>query len=335
MRQNILKFWAKNEKWCAVGLLVIALLYPVIFPNGYLVNVAIMSSIYIMLSLSTNFITGYMGILNMGQAAFFGIGAYTAAIFATRLHFNFIFTFLFAMVVSAIFGILLGLPTLRLSGRYLSVVTMAFCEICRTLEINLKWLTRGPMGITAIPAPSLFGFSFDTKNKAAQFYFAIALVLLIIFCIVSITNSRIGRAINAIKDNEIAASAMGINPFYYKVMTFSVASVIAGTAGAFYAHYIGFIDPSSFSFDQSSLILSMTVIGGLGNVWGSILGAIALISLPEILRPLMEVRQILYGIVLVLMMLFRPQGVLGGFNLKHIRQRERHAKKMEEGARYV
>jgi len=328
MRQTILKFWATNEKWFAVGLLVLALLYPVVFPQGYLINVAIMSCVYIMLSLSTNFITGYMGILNMGQAAFFGIGAYTAAILATRLQLNFIFTFFFAMIVSAIFGILLGLPTLRLSGRYLAVVTMAFCEICRTLEINLKWLTRGPMGITGIPAPKLFGFELDTGNKSAQFYFAVILILLIIFCIVSITNSRVGRAINAIKDDEIAASAMGINTFFYKVLTFSVASVIAGTAGAFYAHFIGFIDPSSFSFDQSSLILSMTVIGGLGNVWGSILGAAALISLPEILRPLMEVRQILYGIVLVLMMLFRPQGVLGGFNLKHIRQREQHAKKI-------
>ena len=211
----------------------------------------------------------------------------------------------------------MGLPTLKLSGRYVAIVTMAFCEICRALETNLDWLTRGSRGIPGIPRISLFGYQFP---KWLQYYVILFLVVLTMFIINRIINSRVSRGILAVKDDDIAASAMGVNPFKYKVMTFGIATTFAGLAGAFYAHYIGFIDPSNFTFDQSTIIISMTVMGGLGNLMGSVLGAITLTVLPEVLRPLMDVRQIVYGVLLIIMMLVRPQGLLGGFNLKHIRQ---------------
>lgn len=317
--KKLLHAWAKYEKQVYLVLFVLAAVYPLIFTRAYLINVGTLCLIYVLLSLSLNVLTGYMGITGLGWAGFFGIGAYTAAILATRLEWNFVFTFLAASAMTALAGILIGLPTLKLSGRYVAIVTMAFCEICRALETNLDGLTRGSRGIPGIPKPSLFGFKFP---KQLQYYLILLLVILTMFIISRVINSRVGRGILAVKDDDIAAAAMGVNPFAYKVMTFGIAATFAGLAGAFYAHYIGFIDPSNFTFDQSTIIISMTIMGGLGNLMGSVLGAISLTILPEILRPLMDVRQIVYGVLLVIMMIVRPQGILGGFNLKHIRQQD-------------
>ncbi|MCI8506168.1 MAG: branched-chain amino acid ABC transporter permease [Lachnospiraceae bacterium] len=315
--KRLLHIWAKHEKHINAALLAVAVIYPLIFTRQYLINVGILCLVYVLLSLSLNVLTGYMGITGLGWAGFFGIGAYTAAILSTKAGWNFILTFLTAMVITGMFGLLIGMPTRKLSGRYVAIVTMAFCEICRALETNMDWLTRGSRGIPNIPRLELFGAKF---NKQAQYYLILFLVVLAIVVIGRIVNSRVGRGVLAVKDDDIAASAMGVNPFSYKVMTFGVAASLAGLAGAFYAHYIGFIDPSNFTFDQSTIIISMTIMGGLGNPMGSVLGAVTLTILPEILRPLMDVRQIVYGVMLIIMMIVRPQGVLGGFNLKHIRQ---------------
>ncbi len=317
MARKILQGWAKWEKYINAFLLLVAVVFPILFTRPYLINVGVMCLIYVLLSLSLNILTGYMGITGLGWAGFFGIGAYTAAILATRFQVNFLLTFLAAAVVSAIFGLIIGLPTLKLSGRYIAIVTMAFCEIMRTLEVNLDGLTRGSRGIPNIPKIGFGEFNF---SRTVQYYLILAIVVLTMIVITRLMNSRVGRGILSVKDDDIAASAMGVNPFRYKVMTFAIAAMFAGLAGAFYAHYIGFIDPTSFTFDQSTIIISMTIIGGLGNVMGSVLGAVTLTVLPEILRPLMDVRQIVYGVLMVITMLVRPMGVLGGFNLRHIRQ---------------
>ena len=315
--KRFLRGWAKNEKWVNLILLAIAVVYPLLFGRAYLINVGTLCLINVLVSLSLNVLTGYMGITGLGWAGFFGIGAYTAAILSTKLGWGFLATLLAGAVTTALCVILVGLPTLKLSGRYVAIVTMAFCEICRALETNMDWLTRGSRGIPNIPRISLFGFRFP---KWMQYYAILFLVILTMFIIHRIINSRLGRGILAVKDDDIAASAMGVDPFRYKVMTFAIATAFAGLAGAFYAHYIGFIDPSNFTFDQSTIFISMTIMGGLGNLMGSVLGGISLTVLPEILRPLMDVRQIVYGVLLIIMMLVRPQGILGGFNLKHIRQ---------------
>ena len=317
--KRLLHVWAKHEKYVNTVLFFAAVVYPLIFTRQYLVNVGILCLVYVLLSLSLNVLTGYMGITGLGWAGFFGIGAYTAAILSTKAGWNFILTFLAAMAVTGMFGLLIGMPTRKLSGRYVAIVTMAFCEICRALETNMDWLTRGSRGIPNIPRLELFGMKF---NKQAQYFLILFLVLVAVIVMGRIVNSRIGRGVLAVKDDDIAASAMGVNPFSYKVMIFGVAASLAGLAGAFYAHYIGFIDPSNFTFDQSTIIISMTIMGGLGNPMGSVLGAVTLTVLPEILRPLMDVRQIVYGVMLIIMMIVRPQGILGGFNLKHIRQQD-------------
>lgn len=310
--------WAIHERIVTLAILGVALVFPLVIKNPYIVNIGVLVGIYVILSMSLNLITGYMGIVTLGHAAFFGIGAYTSALLSLNFGLNFLVTSLAAAAVSAAFGLLLGLPTLRLSGKYLSIVTLSFCEIVRILEVNLKGLTRGPLGLPRIPAPEFFGLVLDEPWQ--QYYLVVLLCVLTFVCISRIMNSRVGRGITAIKNDPLAAEAMGVKCFQYKLMTFAVSAMFAGVGGAFYAHYMNYINPANFSFDQSTLILSMTIMGGLGNLFGSIFGAITLLAIPEILRPLMQWRQVIYGVLLVVMVMWRPKGLLGGINLKHIRE---------------
>ncbi len=316
---KILESWAKNSLVISIIALVLAILFPIFFNQQYLINIGINCLMYSVLSISLNLITGYMGITSLGHAGFLGVGAYTAAILSTRYGVGFIGTFIAGTVIAGIFGILLGIPTLRIKGRYLAIVTLGFCEIMRIIELNWMSLTRGPMGISGIPRMSIFKISL---NKPIQKYYVILILLIItIFVVKAIMNSRMGRAISAIRDDEIAANAMGINVIKYKIMCFGISSALAGLAGAYYAHYMGFIDPNAFTFDESILILSMTIMGGMASIPGSIFGASFLSILPEALRAVADYRQIVYGLLLAITMVVKPNGLLGGFNLKHIKQR--------------
>ena len=184
------------------------------------------------------------------RQAFFGVGAYTAAILSTRIGLTFIQTAILGTIVAAVFGILLGIPTLRIKGRYLAIVTLGFCEIMRIIELNWMSLTRGPQGISGIPKISAFGFV--CSKPIHKYYVALILLVITVLFIKAIMNSRMGRAISAIRDDETAADAMGINVFKYKLMVFAISSGLAGLIGAFYAHYMGFIDPNAFNFDPVS-----------------------------------------------------------------------------------
>ena len=316
---RIVVIWAKNSTILTVVALLMAIAFPIIFNKQYFITVGISCIYFSVLTLSLNLITGYMGITSLGHAAFFGVGAYTAAILSTRLGLGFIWNFIFASLFAAIFGVLLGIPTLRIKGRYLAIVTLGFCEVMRIIELNWMSLTRGPQGISGIPKMDLFGFIFS--KPIHKYYVALILLIFTIFIVKSIMNSRIGRAISAIRDDEIAADAMGINVFKYKIMVFSISSALAGLAGAYYAHFMGFIDPNAFNFDQSILILSMTIMGGMASIPGSIFGASVLCVLPEVLRSVADYRQIVYGLILAIMVVWKPSGILGGINLKHIKQR--------------
>ncbi|MDD5944609.1 MAG: branched-chain amino acid ABC transporter permease [Clostridia bacterium] len=316
---RIIEVWAKNSRLISLIFLILAILFPIVFNKQYYITIAINCLIFSILSLSLNLITGYMGITSLGHAAFFGVGAYTAAILSTRMGFGFIATAILGTVFAAVFGVLLGLPTLRIKGRYLAIVTLGFCEIMRIIELNWMSLTRGPQGISGIPKVSIFGL--QCVKPIQKYYVALVLLIITVLVIMAIMNSRMGRAISAIRDDETAADAMGINVFKYKIMVFSISSALAGLAGAFYAHYMGFIDPNAFNFDQSILILSMTIMGGMASIPGSIFGASVLSILPEVLRVVNDYRQIVYGLLLAIMVVWKPNGILGGFNLKHIKQR--------------
>lgn len=254
--------------------------------------------INIMLAVSLNLVTGFLGELSLGHAGFMSIGAYTASIVTTNLRdlpmfVSFILALVLAAVLSAILGVLIGVPVLRLRGDYLAIVTLAFGEIIKSI-INVLGITGGAKGLSKIPLYS------DYKNFTLVFIF----VILTIVFISNFVKSRDGRAITAIRDNDIAAESVGIKISKYKVEAFVLAAVFAGIAGALYAHNVGIIKPSTFDYNKSIEILVIVVLGGMGNIVGSIISAIVLTILPELLRGADEFRMLLYSVVLILMMIF-------------------------------
>ncbi|NLD17544.1 MAG: branched-chain amino acid ABC transporter permease [Tissierellia bacterium] len=319
MINSSLKFIAKNQKIILAIFLALCLTFPIFISNSYYLGMAILFFVYAILTLSLNLITGYVGITSLGQAAFFGLGAYTAAILSTRFQVDFIIGCICAILVAGIFGALLGLPTLRIKGRYLAIVTLGFSEIVRMVELNWMELTRGPQGISGIQGIKFFGTTFNSYK--AKYYVGVILLVLVLYFLNRILKSSHGRAITAIKDDELAAASMGVNVYRYKVLMFSFSAAIAGVAGAYYAHYMSFIDPNAFNFEQSILILSMAIFGGLGSLPGSIIGAFTLSLLPELLRFMADYRQIIYGFILVVTVIFRPSGLMGKVNFGQINQK--------------
>ncbi|MDY3617883.1 branched-chain amino acid ABC transporter permease [Agathobaculum sp.] len=318
MMNTIYALMAKKQKLIQLVLLAAAIVFPLAVKNPYAIRLAILSGIFVILSLSLNLLTGFAGQISLGHIAFYGIGAYTAAILSKNFGVNFILCMLAAMVTAGLFGFLLGLPTLKLGGYYLAIVTLGFSEIVRLVEINWMELTNGPLGINGIPKPALFGLKLSSPS--AYYFICLLLVVLTLVVIRNILNSRIGYALGTVRGDDNAAKFMGVNVFRYKILAFVISAAFAGLAGAFFAQYVTFIDPTSFASDQSTLILIMIIFGGIGSLPGSIIGAVVLTLVPELLRDLMEYRMLIYGVVLVFMMLVRPEGLLGKINFKHIRQ---------------
>ena len=323
------EFLLVHKKLLLCLTLALTVVFPFVFTSQYVIRIATIALMYVVLTLSLNLISGMMGQVSFGHSAFFGIGAYAAALTVTRTGLGAEVSFLAAILLAGVFGALLGLPVLRLKGYYFTIVTMVFCEIIRIVELNWMSVTRGPLGIMAIGKPSFFGF---TLRSQTQLYFLAVILVAVAYLVVhNIMNSRIGNAIMAIRDDELAASSMGINVFKYKVMVFVIASMLAGLAGAFYAQYTGYIDPTNFSSVKSNEMLLMVIFGGLGNAFGSFVGAIVLTIIPELLRGLSIYRQLIYGGLLVLLMMVRPQGLFGSVNFKYLGQRMGMGAKEQKG----
>lgn len=291
---------------CAVVLLGL----PYIGLNQYIMRIIIMIGIYSMLALGLNILTGYTGQVSLGHAGFYAIGAYTASLLSLKLGANFIVAAIAGAAMSSFCGLLLGLPTLRLKGTYLSIVTLGFGEIVKMILMNWDKVTNGTLGLRNIPRPSLFGVKLTLANNGIYYMMLVLVALVTLVCIL-IVKSKIGRAFMSIKEDELAATMMGIKTTRYKVLAFVISAFITGLAGAFYASMIGFIEPNSFTFDTSTLIISIVILGGMGTIRGMFLGSAILIAFPEVSRFMMDYRFVVYGIVLVLMMRFRPQGALG------------------------
>lgn len=313
-RENIVKSKISNMnkiKPFIMGAMIIALfLVPVINSNSYYLNIINKVLIYIIMALGLNILVGYTGLVSLGQAGFVAIGAYTTTILTTRLDMNFFLATFIALIVAAIFGVLLGLPTLRLAGPYLTIVTLGFGEIIRTIIIIWAPVTNGPLGIRNIPRPELFGTELTMSNGGLYLLTLVVMLLVVLFCH-QLYKSKTGRAMRAIKQDHTASVMMGINTTYYKTLSFVLAAIISALVGSIYATQLGYIDQNTFTFDMSTMILSIVILGGMGTIRGVILGAIVLVVTPELSRALMDYRFVLYGLVLVLMMRFRPQGLLG------------------------
>jgi branched-chain amino acid transport system permease protein len=293
--------------------LALALLVPGLTRSPYVLHVATLCTLYVVLTLSLNLITGFCGQFSLGHAGFYGIGAYTAALLAVHYDSPFVLNLAAAALLAGGSGFLIGLPTLRLGGIYLAMATLGFGEIIYLVLLNWLALTRGPLGIPAIPGPSLLGL--DLGTPARQYYVGLTLAGSTALVVARLVNSRFGEAIQAIREDEIAAEAMGVPTTRLKVLTFTLSAAIAGVAGAFFAHYTSFISPSSFTLVESILVLSILVFGGMGSVEGSIAGAVLLTVAPELFRFLAEYRMVTYGAILLGLIVLRPQGLLGGLHL--------------------
>jgi branched-chain amino acid transport system permease protein len=288
---------------------------------GYFFNILIMGGLFSILSVSLNIACGYAGILSLAHAAFYGIGAYTVGLLTVKAGMPFWPAFLLGGVFSAFLGLLIGIPTLRLKGDYLLIATLGFGEIFRNSLINWDSLTEGPRGITSIPTAGLFGFQFTTDQT-----FLLLLLTVIVLCAVSsylVKNSPMGQVLFAISEDEDGVSALGRNTTYFKVVTMALSAFWAGIAGGLYASYVGYISPNLFTINESILIFTMVLLGGLRSIGGSILGAFVLVALPEVMRFIglpntiaAVVRQMIYGGLLIVIMYFRPQGLLGTLRLR-------------------
>lgn len=300
-----------NKKIVYPLLAVLILVLPYISPSQYILRIVTMIGVYTILSLSLGLVTGYAGQVSLGHAAFYAIGAYVSALVSINFNLNFFITAPIAAVAAGLCGLLLGLPTRRLSGTYLAITTMGFCEVVRMVLLNWQSVTNGPLGVQKIPKPSFFGIQLSLANSGL-YYLMLVLLVITTVATVAIIRSKMGRALMAIREDELAATMMGIKTTVYKVVAFIISAFFSGLAGAFYAHMIRFIDPNTFTFDTSIMILSIVILGGMGTISGMFLGSGILVSFPEVLRFLQEYRFVVYGVVLVIMMRFRPQGIMGG-----------------------
>ena len=313
--------------WCFV--IAAAVIFPFMSDRGG-VDLATLVLIYIMLGLGLNIVVGLAGLLDLGYVGFYAVGAYTYALLAMYFGMGFWTGLVVAGLMAALFGFLLGFPVLRLRGDYLAIVTLGFGEIIRILLNNMTWLTNGPNGIGSIPKPTLFGlefsrrasegmqtfheffgFDYDSSHRVIFLYLlALILVLITLYVINRLLRMPIGRAWEALREDEIACRSLGINPTAIKLNAFTIGATFAGFAGCFFAARQGFISPESFTFIESAIILAIVVLGGMGSQVGVILAAIIMTILPELAREFNEYRMLLFGLMMVLMMIWRPQGLL-------------------------
>jgi branched-chain amino acid transport system permease protein len=287
-----------------------AIAFPFLF-SSYQTNIMTTALIYVMLGLGLNIVVGLAGLLDLGYVAFYAVGAYSYALLSHHFGLGFWMVLPVGAFLGALFGILLGFPVLRLRGDYLAIVTLGFGEIIRLILENWNAFSFGPSGIANIPRPGLFGIRMTLSEATVYLYFLmIGLCLFTIFVVNRLQDSRIGRAWIALREDEVACQAMGIDKTKTKLTAFALGATWAGMVGVIFAAKTTFINPASFTFMESAMILSIVVLGGMGSIVGVIVGAFLLILTPEYLRAFANYRMILFGTTMVLMMIFRPQGIV-------------------------
>ena len=320
----------KRRLFLTILIIAAALVFPFMPEvDRRLVDLATLVLIYVMLGWGLNIVVGLAGLLDLGYVAFYAVGAYTFALLGTVYDWSFWTCLPIAGAVAAMFGILLGYPVLRLRGDYLAIVTLGFGEIIRIILTNWVALSGGPNGIAGIPRPTLFGLEFTRRTREGHsfheyfdlpfsgdyriiylYYVILILALITNLFVVKIRKLPIGRAWEALREDEIACRALGINPVNVKLSAFALGAMFGGFAGSFFASRNGFISPESFTFIESAIILAIVVLGGMGSQVGVVLAAAAIVLLPEALRDFSEYRMLVFGMAMVLVMVWRPRGLL-------------------------
>ena len=315
------------SRFAGPALLVFALLVPVLFyQNRYLLDLGILVLTYVMLGWGLNIVVGLAGLLDLGYVAFYAVGAYSYALLSTQLGLSFWLCLPLAGIFAAFWGVMLGFPVLRLRGDYLAIVTLAFGEIIRLVLLNWSSLTGGPNGIPSIPRPSFFGLPFaDAEGSFAStfglayspthrvvflFYLILALALLTNWVTIRLRRLPVGRAWEAMREDEIACRSLGINTTTTKLTAFAIGAMFGGFAGSFFATRQGFISPESFSFNESALVLAIVVLGGMGSQLGVAVAALVMLGGFELFREFQLYRMLVFGFAMVLIMVWRPRGLV-------------------------
>ena len=286
------------------------LILPWCLTNEYYVNVLIISGLNAIVAVGLNLLLGFAGQISLGHAAFYGLAAYTTSILTTTYNLPIIVGILAGIFLVGLVAYLIGIPALKLSGHYLAMATLGFGIIVYIVFNETIELTGGPSGFVGIPRLSLFGYSFD--SDLSYYYLVVSVLAIVLMFSLNLIRSRIGRALRAIHTSEKAAQISGIDIARYKLFIFVLSAILAGIAGVLYAHYLEFIAPSSFGFNHSVLLVTMVVLGGMTNVWGAVAGAFFLTMLPEFLRAFENIEFLLYGFILIVCMMFLPEGIVGG-----------------------
>ncbi len=297
--------------------LALSLCAPLLLHDNYALHVGITIMFSAMLATSFNLIVGYVGEFPLGHMAFFGIGAYTAALLSTKADLPFDLTLPAAAAVAASFGLAIGAVTLRLRGPFFVIVTLCFAEVLRLIATNWVDLTNGPMGISGIKMPNWTLVDGVLMQKMAFYYVGLALVALCLFICYRFVHSNIGRAAIAIRENRYVAQSIGIRPFYYGLITFVLAAAIGGLAGGFYAHYISYVGPEVFDFSFMVSMIIMVLAGGKGTLVGPIVGAVIFVVLEEYLRDFKDLRFSIFGLIVIGVVIFLPRGLMGFVARRH------------------
>ena len=318
---------SKSRQWLLLTLVIAGIIFPFI-ASKYWITVVILGLIYVLLGLGLNIVVGLAGLLDLGFVAFYAIGAYGLALGYEYLGLGFWVMLPLAALIAALFGAILGFPVLRMHGDYLAIVTLGFGEIIRLVLNNWTTFTGGPNGVSA-PAPSFFGLEFKRRVKEGTpfheyfgldysssykfifiFLILFALVWLVLYINHRLNQMPVGRAWEALREDEVACRSLGLNHVLIKLSAFMTGAAIGGIAGVFFATYQGFVNPTSFTFFESALILAIVVLGGLGSTKGVVIAAMVLTIMPELLRDLADYRVLMFGLLMVIMMIWRPRGLV-------------------------
>lgn len=310
--KKLKEFYKKNTLLINIGLIIIFLAIPQIFRSGYAMGVMCRILLYSILAGSLNVINGYSGQFNLGHAGFFAAGAYFEAIMSTKLGLDFWILLPLSGLFAALVGLLVSLPTFRMKGIYLSIVTLGASEIIRLIALNWEPVTGGPFGIKSIPVPMFFGIK--VSNSLKYYYIFLFIAIVFLFVTNRVLKSRLGRAWMSIREDELAAKSLGVATNKYKALNFCYGAFWAGVAGAAFAPYFKYIGSEMFALDEGFNILSMVIIGGQGTLLGPVLGSFVVNFLTEVLRPIAEYRLVAYALLIILMMWLRPQGLVGESN---------------------
>lgn len=299
----------KNREMLIFFIFVLAVLFLPLFLRGsYFLNVTVFIGINTMLAVALNLLLGYAGQISLGHAAFFGLGAYISGILTTRFGLDPWYVLVIAAFANGVLAFIIGFPILKLKGHYLAMATLGFGTIMYIIFNETVAITGGPSGLSGIPSIHIGSFVFD--NDLSNYYLIWIVTLIVMLLAINLSQSRIGRALRAIHDSEVAARVLGVNARILKVQIFTVSAVISAIAGSLYAHTMTFISPASFGFNFSVELVTMVIIGGLGSIYGSFLGAAILTVLPEFLRILQDYDIIVYGLMLIIMTMYMPGGLI-------------------------